>query len=153
MPSSSLSISFVCAIPEDFEDLLALRIDAMRESLERIGRFDPARARERFLSGFSAENTRHIENEHQRVGFVVTKKQVDSLLLDHLYIHPKYQNRGIGGAVIAKVIAEARALHLPVRVGALRESDSNRFYVANGFQLIDQAEFDNYYILPVQNAL
>ena len=29
----------------DFEDLLALRIAAMRESLERLGRFDPERAR------------------------------------------------------------------------------------------------------------
>ena len=153
MPSSSPSIRFVSATPEDFEDLLALRIDAMRESLERIGRFDPARARERFLSGFSAERTRYVEYENQRVGFVVTKIQDDSLLLDHLYIHPKYQNRGIGGAVISQVITEAQALHLPVRVGALRDSDSNRFYVANGFQLVDQAEFDNYYIRPVQNAL
>ena len=31
----------------DFEDLLALRIAAMRESLERLGRFDPERARSR----------------------------------------------------------------------------------------------------------
>lgn len=30
----------------------------MRESLERIGRFDPPRARERFLSGFVPELTR-----------------------------------------------------------------------------------------------
>jgi hypothetical protein len=30
----------------DFEDMLALRIDAMRLSLERVGRFDLARSRE-----------------------------------------------------------------------------------------------------------
>lgn len=153
MPSQSICISFVNAIPEDFEDLLALRIDAMRESLERIGRFDPVRARERFLSGFSPENTRHIEHKNQRVGFVGIKMHADFLLLDHLYIHPKYQSKGLGGAVISHVIAEANALHLPVRVGALRESNSNRFYIANGFQLVEQAEFDNYYIRPMQNAL
>jgi hypothetical protein len=33
------------ARPEDFEALVALRIEAMRESLERVGRFDPVRAR------------------------------------------------------------------------------------------------------------
>jgi GNAT superfamily N-acetyltransferase len=152
MPSQSLSISFANAKPEDFEYLLALRIDAMRESLERIGRFDPARARERFLSGFEPDDTRHIEHEAQRVGFVVTKRQAECLLLDHLYIHPKYQSKGIGGAVVSQVISEANALHLPVRVGALRESDSNRFYIANGFQLVDHGEFDNYYIRPMQNS-
>ena len=40
----------------DFEDLLALRIAAMRESLERLGRFDPERARSRCAPP-SARNT------------------------------------------------------------------------------------------------
>ena len=40
----------------DFEDLLALRIAAMRESLERLGRFDPERARSRRAPP-SARNT------------------------------------------------------------------------------------------------
>jgi len=47
------------AQPDDFEALVALRIEAMRESLERIGRFDRTRARERFLNGFSPTHTRH----------------------------------------------------------------------------------------------
>ena len=36
----------------DFESLAALRIEAMRESLEQLGRFDPERARERLRAGF-----------------------------------------------------------------------------------------------------
>ena len=72
------------------------------------------------------------------------------MLLDHLYVHSKHQNKGIGSAVISQVIVEANALNFPVRVGALRESDSNQFYLAHGFQLVDEGEFDNYYIRPVQ---
>jgi hypothetical protein len=37
----------------DFEALLALRMAAMRESLEKVGRFDPQRARERLSRGTS----------------------------------------------------------------------------------------------------
>ena len=44
----------------DLDDLVAIRIEAMRESLERVGRFDPVRARERFVSGFEARDTRYI---------------------------------------------------------------------------------------------
>jgi ribosomal protein S18 acetylase RimI-like enzyme len=125
----------------------------MRDSLERIGRFDPARARERFLSGFSPEHTRHIEADGGRVGFVVVRPQADFVLLDHLYVHPSYQCQNIGATVLAQIIQEASAMALPVRVGALRESDSNRFYVRHGFKLIEESEFDNYYVHPSNDAL
>jgi ribosomal protein S18 acetylase RimI-like enzyme len=130
----------------DAEDLVALRVEAMRESLERIGRFDPQRARARFLDAFSVEHTRHIEFESRRVGFVVVKPRPDCLLLDHLYIHPADQGRGIGTAVLLQIFAEAQALRLAVRVGALRGSDANRFYRRHGFRLVEQGEWDNHYL-------
>jgi GNAT superfamily N-acetyltransferase len=139
--------------PGDAEELVALRIAAMRDSLERIGRFDPVRARERFLSGFSPEHTRHIEAEGRRVGFVAVKPQPEYVLLDHLYIHPSSQGNGIGASVLARVIEEADSLRLPVRVGALRDSASNRFYQRQGFRLVEQSEVDNYYIRTGENAL
>ena len=147
------AIALTATKSEDFEALLALRIEAMRESLERIGRFDLARARERFQSGFSIDHTRHIEVEGKRVGFVVVKPQVECLLLDHLYVHPSAQSKGIGAAVLARVIEEANVKALPIRVGALRESDSNRFYARHGFVLVEQGEFDNYYVRTSENAL
>jgi DNA topoisomerase IB len=64
------ALTLTSADSEDFEALLALRIEAMRESLERIGRFDLARVRERFQSGYSVEHTRHIKVEGKRVGFL-----------------------------------------------------------------------------------
>jgi threonine/homoserine/homoserine lactone efflux protein len=42
----------------------------MRESLERIGRYDPVRARKRLAAGFDAQATHHIVVEGRRVGFV-----------------------------------------------------------------------------------
>jgi hypothetical protein len=80
------AIALSAAEPGDAEALVALRILAMRESLERIGRFDPVRARERFLSGFSPRHTRHILVDGERAGFVVVKPDGDGLTLDHLYI-------------------------------------------------------------------
>jgi len=141
-----MRIALVDAAADDVEALVALRIAAMRESLERIGRFDPVRARERFAAGFAPVNTRHIEADGERVGFVVVKPVGAELLLDHLYIRPGAQGRGIGAAVLARVFAEADAQALPLGVGALRESDSNRFYTRHGFTLVEQGEFDNHYL-------
>jgi GNAT superfamily N-acetyltransferase len=148
MIKSTGSISLCAANEADVEDFVALRILVMRESLERIGRFDPARARERFLSGFLLEYARHILVNGSRAGFVVVKPDREGLLLDHLYVDPRFQNRGVGAAVLAEVFAEADLKGVDLRVGALRGSDSNRFYLRHGFTLVKEAEWDNYYVRP-----
>lgn len=130
----------------DAPALAELRVAAMRESLLRVGRFDPQRARQRLLDGFVAAHTWHVGWAGERVGCVVLRREADHLRLAHLYIHPQHQGRGVGAAVLAWVFAEAEAAGLPVRVGALRESDSNRFYARHGFVRVAQTEFDNEYL-------
>ena len=129
----------------DADSLVALRIAAMQESLERVGRFDPVRARERFLGGFDPACTWHVELGAQRVGFFVVKPAVDHLLLDHLYIHPDFQRRGFGAAVLRHVTAQADRERLELRLAALIGSDSNRFYQRHGFVEIGRGEFDIHY--------
>ena len=130
----------------DFEALLALRIAAMRESLQRLGRFDPERARARFLASFAPEFTRHVLLEAQRVGFLTVTPDAGSLLLDHLYIHPDHQGRGLGALLLQRVFAEADAAGLELRVGALKESASNRFYLRYGFVVLHETEWDVHYV-------
>jgi GNAT superfamily N-acetyltransferase len=151
IPSASFEpagLEFTPATAADAEALVALRIAAMRESLERIGRFDPQRARDRFLSSFTPEQTQHLVLQGERVGFVVLRSYQGELQLDHLYVHPSHQGRGIGAAVLARVFASADARGLPVRVGALRGSDSNRFYQRHGFRPVEESEWDIHYVRP-----
>ena len=115
MTVASNLIALIQANADDLEGLVALRIEAMRESLERIGRFDPVRARERFAAGFSPEHTHHVVVANARVGFVVVNPQADQLLLDHLYIQPGMQSQGLGAAVLARVFAQAGQAALPLR--------------------------------------
>lgn len=143
-------VSFEPALATDAEGLVAIRIAAMRESLERIGRFDPQRARDRFLARFDPACTRHVVVDGERVGFVVLRPQGEEWLLDHLYVLPSHQGRGIGAAVLRYVFASADAHVLPLRVGALRDSDANRFYARHGFELVERSEWDNHYRRPAR---
>jgi GNAT superfamily N-acetyltransferase len=130
----------------DFEDLLALRMRAMRESLERIGRFDAARARERLAEGFDPAHTQHIVANGRRVGFMVLKTLSHSLWLKHLYIDPPSQGRGIGAQVLAGVIARSEAAQLPIEVAAIKRSDAHRFYQRHGFHAVAEGEWDIEYV-------
>jgi GNAT superfamily N-acetyltransferase len=147
-----LAVTFEPASADDAEALVAIRIAAMRESLDRIGRFDPQRARDRFLAHFDPACTRHVLVDGARAGFVVLRPQDDTWLLDHLYVLPSFQGRGIGAAVLRDVFASADAHGRALRVGALRESGANRFYARHGFELVGRTEWDNHYLRPAGAA-
>jgi predicted N-acetyltransferase YhbS len=72
------------------------------------------------------------------------------VLLEHLYIHPTYQGKRLGAAVLACIIEESQGSE--IRVTALRGSDSNRFYLRHGFLPAGHDEFDNHYVLPRKGA-
>lgn len=136
---------FMPASVADFEFLHTLRLAAMRESLEHIGRFDPQRSRERFLANFDPAITQHIARGAERIGFVAVRHFPDHLFLNHLYIHPAHQGRGFGAWALGQVLLDAQKLKLPVRLGALRDSEANRFYLCHGFVQTHEDEFDIYY--------
>ncbi len=138
-------VAYGPASPHDLAELVELRIEAMRESLQRLGRFDPARARERLASSFEPAFTRHVLVAGRRVGFVVVKPHAEGLLLDHLYVRVSEQGQGIGGRVLCDVIADAAARQLSLSVGALRESAANAFYLRHGFRKVGEAEWDVFY--------
>jgi GNAT superfamily N-acetyltransferase len=93
-PMRNISVQFEPASAQDADDLAALRVMAMRPSLERLGRFDPQRARDGFLASFTPASTRHLVVDGHRVAFVVVRHYADHLLLDHLYVHPAHQGQG-----------------------------------------------------------
>lgn len=139
-------VSFRAALEGEAAALADIRVAAMRPSLEAVGRFDPARARDRFLSTFRAEDTLVIQHDGQVAGVLVLREDDDQLLLDHLYISPPFQARGLGRVALQFVFERADARSKVVRVGALKGSRSNEFYVRHGFKVVEQGEWDNHYV-------
>jgi GNAT superfamily N-acetyltransferase len=61
-------------------------------------------------------------------------------------VKPLHQGKGFGSIALGKVLAEADINSIPVRLGALRGSDSNRFYLRHGFVKTHETEWDIYYV-------
>ena len=140
-----VKLTFESTAHSDAETLVRMRIAAMRESLERIGRFDPQRARDRFISSFDPSLCKFILIDGVSVGFVVVRRAENHLALDHLYVVPEHQGKGIGSSVLGSILQDADTQLLTVKLGALRDSDSNRFYQRHGFVKEGEAEWDIYY--------
>jgi ribosomal protein S18 acetylase RimI-like enzyme len=124
MPQLPPTVTFAPVSTNDFDELATLRIAAMRDSLEHLGRFNPERARERLRKSFHPEHTQFILLNSQRIGFYTFRSANDRFHLDHFYIHPDHQSRGIGSHVMHHLLSQSDALKLPVQpllrfIGAL----------------------------------
>ena len=143
--SGLLSMQILPALAIDLDALVALRIKAMQPSLEAVGRFDPERARQRFVKGFKLENTFKIIEHEQLLGFYVLSNKGDYLWIDHLYIDPLQQGSGLGTKIIERLKACALEQKLALRLGALKQSRANHFYETQGFRKIEEQAWDNIY--------
>lgn len=142
---ATAGLAFAPVEESDFDALADIRIAAMRDSLERVGRFDPDRARQRLRATFAPRDTRAILLDGARIGFYTLREDGGALKLDHLYILPGFQGNRVGAAVLHRVFGQADERGMAVRVGALRDSPSNRFYQRHGFERIAEDDWDIYY--------
>jgi GNAT superfamily N-acetyltransferase len=117
----------------DFEPLLALRIEVMREHLERVSRYKPERARRVFREHFDEPGLRLILIDGETAGCVGFRLGEGEIKIDSFYLGRRYQNRGLGAVILKALLAEADALRLPVRLEVLRGSPAGRFYERHGF--------------------
>ena len=136
---------FAPASEADFEPLLALRIEVMREHLERVFRYDPARARRVFRESFDEPGMRLILLGDERVGCVGFRIGDSEIKLDSFYLAKRLHNSGLGTEVLKVLLAEADALGLPVRLEVLHGSPAARFYLRHGFVKIGEDDIEAEY--------
>ncbi|MDD0858128.1 GNAT family N-acetyltransferase [Arthrobacter alpinus] len=98
-----------------------LRAEVMRADLERLGRYDAVRVRQRFLDAFIPEHKRVIVTASQDIGLVAMHPETDAVWLEHFYIAPEYQGLGIGRDVLTRVM-EVEQLTKPLRLNVLQGS-------------------------------
>jgi GNAT superfamily N-acetyltransferase len=141
-PGASLRLEPVAAA--DFEAMAALRIRAMRPSLEALGRFDPTRARERLAAAFAPAFMHHLVRGGERLGFMTLRPLPDgsALGLEHLYVDPAHQGQGVGAWALDVAKSRADLARLPLVVEALKGSAANRFYRRHGFAEVGQGEWE-----------
>lgn len=125
--------------------LADIRVESMLASLEALNRFDPVRARDRFLSTFEENDTFILYLGDEIAGFYVLRTYPEYFYLDHFYIKNQFQGKGIGSLVMKALQAQASALRKPIRLIALKESPANAFYLSQDFVFEREEGVDRHY--------
>ncbi|MFI8828330.1 GNAT family N-acetyltransferase [Streptomyces sp. NPDC053431] len=129
---------------EDVERICELRAEVMRDDLVRLGRYDEHRVRRRFRDGFSPAHTWVVEAEGAFAGCLTVRpyEHGDGLYLEHFYLAPEVQGRGLGTAVLRALLARADAESAPVRLVVVQGSAARRLYEREGFTVESEDPID-----------
>lgn len=119
----------------DADWLYALRRTTMQVYVEAaFGHWDEAAQRGRFHVGHELANMEIIEVGDRAVGLLHIERARHEIFLANLQIQPGFQRRGLGTAVIRRLLDEGRQAHLPVRLQVLKTNPSARaLYERLGF--------------------
>ncbi|WP_078973032.1 GNAT family N-acetyltransferase [Streptomyces sp. MMG1533] len=119
----------------DIEAVAELRAVVLRADLERLGRYDEQRVRQRLREGFDPSYTWVIEVSGALAGCVALRPAKDAHWLEHFYLAPHLQGSGIGSGVLRGLLERCDRDDVLVRLNVLQGSPARRLYERNGFTL------------------
>ncbi|MFJ3303497.1 GNAT family N-acetyltransferase [Streptomyces sp. NPDC086549] len=126
----------------DAEPAAELRAVVLRADLERLGRYDEHRVRQRLRDGFVPAHTWVIEADGTFAGCVALRPAEDAHWLEHFYLAPHLHGAGIGSAVLSELLRRSDHDGVTVRLNVLRGSAARRLYERHGFALDTEDEVD-----------
>lgn len=122
------------AVAGDLAVLAELRATVLRSDLERLGRYDPVRVRRRLRDSFSPARTSIVLVDGLLAGSITVRPGADGRqVLEHFYLQPRLQGRGLGSAVLKTVLERTDSRDQTVVLDVLRGSAARRLYERHGF--------------------
>lgn len=129
------------AIDDDREFLFQLRRTALGAYLEQTyGPWDEAAERARFEERTRTSHYRIVEVDGVAAGCLGVAPGAEAHALHRVFLLPAFQRRGIGTALVALVVEEARTAGVPVRLRVLRVNPARRLYERLGFAVTGSSD-------------
>ena len=135
MPTQTTDYTLRAATPADFAYVAALNERSYRDVVERqFGTWNAAIQAENFGQKWRRGTYLLVLQEGRPVGAFLLEAQPDHLFLADIQIDAPTRGRGLGAAVLATLLAEARAKRLPLRLRVLHRNRARALYERLGFR-------------------
>jgi len=126
-------ISLRLGTSEDSDFLYDLHRAAMQQYVAQTWGWDEAWQWNYFQQHFNPAECQIITFEGKDVGVLSVRNRETEVLLKFIEVLPKYQNQGIGTAVIKSVLEEAHHTGQPVGLQVLKVNPARSLYERLGF--------------------
>lgn len=128
-------IDYRPATPSDESFLYKLHSASMRAYVEAtFGVWDESWQQERFHQSFHPHELQIIQADGQDIGVLHVQHRAEEIFIVLIEVHPRYQRRGIGAAVLRELQAQAALAHQEVALRVLRvNTQAQAFYRRLGF--------------------
>jgi ribosomal protein S18 acetylase RimI-like enzyme len=114
---------------------------ALGRCIEQVWGWDEEEQRRLHEDRFARREYRVIQTSGTDVGILVSERLPDCITVYQLFVLPEHQGKGIGTACMERILADAAAVKLPVRLDVLKvNQQARRFYRSLGFRGIGETE-------------
>lgn len=120
----------------DLDFLDGLYTQNMKGYVERVCNWDP----DMFRQHFKPQDVEIIEVEGRAVGFTRLMHRINELYLAEVQIARKFQNHGLGTAIIREAIAESERLDVILTLKVLKGNPAEFLYKRLGFRVYAETD-------------
>jgi GNAT superfamily N-acetyltransferase len=109
---------------------------AMRAYVEPLWGWDEARQDRLALEFLDHHDAIHevVQADGSPIGYLSYQHGHDRLILNKLYLHPQYHNKGFGSEILLRMIRRADSAAVPIELSVLTTNPRARvFYERHGF--------------------
>ena len=134
------------AVAADRDWLWATKTRCLHAYIEQTyGAWDEDTQQARFDVTFIPEEIQIVSVGGRDAAFTAVRYDADVIQLFNLMVAPEFQNRGLGAALLRRLLADAQARRLPVRLQVMKVNPARRLYERMGFVAIPAEEIPTHY--------
>jgi GNAT superfamily N-acetyltransferase len=129
-----MRISFRPARPHDFDYCAKLYFAPMERTIQELN-LDMAAHAASFRQRWEPTQVKIITLDGNDIGWFQSTTQGDAFFLAQLFVDAPFQGRGIGTAVMNRIIGEAARAGQAVTLGVVKTNPALRLYERLGFKI------------------
>ncbi len=112
------------ATDADYDFLFDLHAATIKPSVDATWGWEDSAQQVLFRERWNPAETQVVVVEDQDVGTLRLAENQDEVIVNLIEIHPDYQNRGLGSAIILDILSDAHQRSLPVILHVLKANES-----------------------------
>ncbi len=127
------------ALDHDFEYCRRLYFSEMRWIIEEL-HLDRTAQETGLRQQWNSTQVRIVVLDGADVGWVQTIREQDELFVGQMFVEGRFQRKGIGTEVMKRLISEAAAFNLAVRLNVVSINPARRLYERLGFRVTHEGD-------------